>query len=71
MSSRLSTAPSIRRYIGWNARYVSARWEVAQDRRREFKYCRLTAAGQLAFEESRWKQLASAIAQVMWPAEEW
>src|SRR5215813_4282677 len=47
--------------------YVSARWETAQDRNREFKYYRLTAAGrkQLAREESKWKQMAGAIAQVM------
>jgi PadR family transcriptional regulator PadR len=53
---------------GW----VSAKWETAKDRNREFKYYRLTAAGkkQLAAEESKWKQMASAIARVMWPAEE-
>lgn len=53
---------------GW----VAAKWETAKDRNREFKYYRLTAAGrkQLASEESKWKQLARAIAQVMWPARE-
>ena len=53
---------------GW----VSAKWETAKDRNREFKYYRLTAAGkkQLAAEESKWKQMAGAIARVMWPAEE-
>jgi transcriptional regulator len=53
---------------GW----VSSKWEMAKDRNREFKYYRLTAAGrkQLTAEESRWKQLAGAIARVMWPAEE-
>ena len=54
---------------GW----LSARWETAaKDQKREFKYYRLTPAGkkQLASEESKWKQLARAIAQVMWPAEE-
>jgi transcriptional regulator len=53
---------------GW----VSANWETAKDRNREFKYYRLTPAGrkQLVREESRWKQLANAIARVMWPAEE-
>jgi transcriptional regulator len=54
---------------GW----VVARWEVAvKDQKREFKYYRLTPAGkkQLATEESKWKQMASAIARVMWPAEE-
>lgn len=53
---------------GW----VTAKWETAKDRNREFKYYRLTAAGkkQLAAEESKWKQLAEAIARVMWPVEE-
>ncbi len=53
---------------GW----VASKWEMAKDRNREFKYYRLTPAGrkQLAAEESRWKQLAGAIARVMWPAEE-
>jgi len=53
---------------GW----VTAKWETATDRNREFKYYRLTAAGkkQLVAEESKWKQLAGAIARVMWPAEE-
>jgi PadR family transcriptional regulator PadR len=51
---------------GW----IDAKWETAKDRNREFKYYRLTAAGkrQLASEESRWKQLVGAIAQVMRPA---
>ncbi len=53
---------------GW----VAAKWETAKEQKREFKYYRLTPAGkkQLAAEESRWKQLAQAIGQVMWPAEE-
>ena len=53
---------------GW----VASKWEMAKDRNREFKYYRLTVAGkkQLVVEESRWKQLAGAIARVMWPAEE-
>jgi PadR family transcriptional regulator, regulatory protein PadR len=52
--------------------WVTSRWETAKDRNREFKYYRLTAAGkkQLLAEESKWKQLAEAIARVMWPAEE-
>jgi PadR family transcriptional regulator PadR len=51
---------------------TSSKWEKAKDRNREFKYYRLTPAGrkQLADEESKWKQLAGAIARVMWPAEE-
>jgi transcriptional regulator len=53
---------------GW----IAAKWELAKDRNREFKYYRLTASGKkrLAAEESRWKRLATAIARVMWPAEE-
>jgi len=54
---------------GW----LAAKWELAgKDLKREFKYYRLTPAGrkQLAVEESKWKQMAGAIARVMWPAEE-
>jgi PadR family transcriptional regulator, regulatory protein PadR len=51
---------------------IFGKWELAKDRNREFKYYRLTAAGRkrLLLEESKWKRLAAAIAQVMWPAEE-
>jgi PadR family transcriptional regulator PadR len=50
---------------GW----VVSKWEANKDRNRQLRYYRLTRAGrkQLAVEESRWKQLASAIARVMWP----
>ena len=50
---------------GW----IVAKWEMAKDRNRESKYYRLTPAGrkQLVREESRWKQLAAAVATVMWP----
>src|SRR6516165_5811710 len=43
---------------------VTARWEAGSDRNRELKYYRLTPAGkkQLAAEESKWKQVAGAIA---------
>jgi PadR family transcriptional regulator PadR len=53
---------------GW----LNAKWEMAKDRNREFKYYRLTPTGrkQLSREESRWKQMARAIARIMWPAEE-
>jgi len=53
---------------GW----VVSKWDMAKDRKRELKYYRLTPSGkkQLALEESKWKQLAGAIARVMWPAEE-
>jgi PadR family transcriptional regulator PadR len=50
---------------GW----ILAKWELAKDRNREFKYYRLTPGGRkrLLHEESRWKQLATAVATVMWP----
>jgi PadR family transcriptional regulator, regulatory protein PadR len=53
---------------GW----ISAKWEIAPDRNREFKYYRLTDKGrkQLVVEESQWKQMAEAVARVMWPAAE-
>ena len=54
---------------GW----VVAKWEpAAKDSKREFKFYRLTQSGrkQLLAEESRWKQMADAIARVMWPVEE-
>ena len=52
--------------------WVVSKWETAKDGNREFKYYRLTSAGrkQLTVEESKWKQMAHAIARVMWPAEE-
>jgi len=51
---------------GW----IMSKWEVANEGKREFKYYRLTKVGkkQLASEESKWKQLAKAIALVMRPA---
>jgi PadR family transcriptional regulator, regulatory protein PadR len=53
---------------GW----VTSKWETAPDRNREFKYYRLTDKGrkQLVVEESEWKQMAEAVARVMWPAAE-
>ncbi len=53
---------------GW----IAAKWEMSRERNREFKYYRLTPAGrrQLSQEESRWKQVAAAVARVMWPARE-
>lgn len=52
--------------------YISAKWEKAADRNREFKYYRITAAGrkQLAAEHSRWNDLVQAIGRVMRPAPE-
>ena len=51
---------------GW----IMSKWGVANEGKREFKYYRLTKVGkkQLASEESKWKQLAKAIALVMRPA---
>jgi PadR family transcriptional regulator PadR len=51
---------------------VLSKWEQSPDRNREFKYYRLTPAGrkQLLAEESNWKQMANAVAQIMWPVEE-
>jgi PadR family transcriptional regulator, regulatory protein PadR len=51
---------------GW----LVAKWETPKDGNREFKYYRLTPQGrkQLVREESRWKQLAAAVATVMRPA---
>ena len=53
---------------GW----VASKWETAPDRNREFKYYRLTGKGkkQLVVEESQWKQMAEAVARVLWPAAE-
>jgi PadR family transcriptional regulator, regulatory protein PadR len=53
---------------GW----VTSMWEMASDRNREFKYYRLTEKGrkQLIVEESQWKQMAEAVARVMWPTAE-
>jgi transcriptional regulator len=50
---------------GW----VTAKWETAPNRNREFKYYRLTEKGrkQLLVEESQWKQMMEAVARVMWP----
>jgi transcriptional regulator len=63
-----SLYPALHRmeHRGW----IDAKWETAKESKREFKYYRLTPAGrkQLVREESKWKQLAKAIALVMWPA---
>src|ERR1700731_53312 len=51
-------------------RWIISKWEMAKERNREFKYYRLTPAArkQLAREESKWNQLATAVATVMWQA---
>ncbi len=53
--------------------WLAAKWEPAgKELKREFKYYQLTPVGkkQLAAEESKWKKMSGAIAQIMWPAEE-
>lgn len=51
---------------GW----ITSKWELAKDKNREFRYYRLTRKGksQLLSKESKWKQVATAVARVMWPA---
>ncbi len=65
-----SLYPALHRLVrkGW----ITAKWETAKDRNREFKFYRLTPAGkrQLTAEESNWKRLVQAISSVMWPAAE-
>ena len=53
---------------GW----VTGKWEMPKDRKREFKYYRLTLAGkkQLAAEQSKWRLLVASIGRVMEPAGE-
>jgi transcriptional regulator len=53
---------------GW----LVSKWEESQHHNRELRYYRLTPAGrkQLLREETKWKQLAGAIARVMWPVKE-
>jgi len=50
---------------GW----ISAKWELADGRNREFKFYRLTPAGkkQLTAKESKWNQITGAVARVMQP----
>ena len=50
---------------GW----IISKWEMSLERNRDLKYYRLTPAGkkQLAHEESKWKQVAAAVARVMCP----
>jgi PadR family transcriptional regulator, regulatory protein PadR len=48
---------------GW----VMAKWEMPKDRKREFKYYRLTPAGkkQLEAEHSKWSLMVASIGRVM------
>ena len=65
-----SLYPALHRLEGKG--WVVSKWEMAPDRNREFKYYRLTEKGgkQLLVEKSQWKQMAEAVALVMWPAAE-
>ena len=49
--------------------FIASRWEKADDRNREFKFYRLTAAGrrQLVKQQSKWDGLVRAIGSVMNP----
>lgn len=49
--------------------WIVSSWQRASDRNREFKYYRLTPLGrkQLAHAESKWKQIATAVARMMAP----
>lgn len=51
---------------------IESSWELHAERKREFKYYRLTRAGRrhLVAEESRWNALVHAVASVMRPVEE-
>lgn len=62
-----SLYPALRRLE--RRRWIVSGWETTE-RGREMKIYRLTAAGrkQLTLQESKWKQLARAIARVMRPA---
>ena len=53
---------------GW----VTAKWQMPKDRKREFKYYRLTPTGQkqLAAERSKWRLLVASIGRVMGPVGE-
>jgi PadR family transcriptional regulator PadR len=48
---------------------VAGKWELHKERKREFKYYRLTPAGrrQLRAEAARWQEVVEAIASVMRP----
>ena len=52
-------------------RLITGKWELHKERKREFKYYRITPRGerQLVAEESRWKAVVHAIGRVMWPQE--
>jgi PadR family transcriptional regulator len=49
---------------------ISAKWEVPEGKRREYKCYRLTAAGRkhLVRQESKWDEIVRAISRVLNPA---
>lgn len=53
---------------GW----LTSKWVIPKEGKREFKYYKLTAAGkkQLAAEESRWEKLVKAMARIGTPIED-
>jgi len=65
-----SLYPALHRLEGKG--WISGKWETGPGSGREFKFYRLTAAGkkQLSAQESKWRRMTSAIARIMWPAEE-
>lgn len=66
-----SLYPALHRLEGKG--WIAGKWEAAgKESSRQFKYYRLTAAGKkrLSAEESKWRQLTTAIARIMWPAKE-
>ena len=65
-----SLYPALHRLEGKG--WIVGKWETGPGSGREFKFYRLTAAGkkQLSAEESKWRRMTSAIARIMWPAEE-
>ncbi len=65
-----SLYPALHRLEGKG--WVVSKWQIAKDRNRELRFYRLTTAGrkQLLLEESKWKQMTGAIAQVMWPGQD-
>jgi PadR family transcriptional regulator PadR len=65
-----SLYPALHRLEGKG--WIVSKWEKSREVNREFKYYRLTRAGrqQLHIEESKWKQLARAIARMLSPATE-
>ena len=72
-SCRCSTARSIPRCIAWSKEGgLTPNGRLRQTEIGNSKYYRLTANGrkQLLVEESQWKQMAEAVARVMWPAAE-